>query len=133
MKQLSNIADELSNAIRAVLTPDLVRPKYRGHADNPMFGHCYVATEALFHFLGGLDSDYRAVRGKDETGDVHWWLEHKITAERYDITADQFYSVGRAPPYAAGVPGPFLTKQPSKRAQLVMTRVKEKFPALVSA
>ncbi len=116
--------ETLSAAIRAALTPDLIRPKYRGHDNNPMYGHCYVASEALFHMLGGWGSPYQAVRGKDETGDVHWWLEHKITGHRYDVTADQFYSIGRKPPYANGRAGPFLTKQPSKRAQIVLERVK---------
>lgn len=114
---------ELIETIQSVLTPDLVRPKYRGHPENPMFGHCYVASEALFYLLGGRDQPYRPCRGKDETGDVHWWLEDPLTGDRLDVTASQFYSVGRIPPYKAGRFGPFLTKEPSKRARVVMDRV----------
>ncbi len=113
----------LADAIRAALTPDLVRPKYRGHPENPMFGHCYVASEALFHLLGGRATNYRPYHGKDDTGDTHWWLEDTLTGFRYDVTADQYLSVGKKPPYDAGRMGTFLTKEPSKRARVVMSRV----------
>jgi hypothetical protein len=111
------------DAIRAALTPELVRPKYRGHPENPMFGHCYVASEALYHLLGGPASGLQSYRGKDDTGDVHWWLEDRLTGECLDVTADQYLSVGKKPPYAAGRAGPFLTKEPSKRARIVIDRV----------
>jgi hypothetical protein len=121
---------ELSAAIRTVLTPDLIRPKYRGHASNPMYGHYYVASEAMFHLLGGWGSPYQAMRGKDETGDVHWWLRDTDDGSIIDVTADQFTSVGKLPPYANGRAGPFLTKQPSKRAQVVLDRLRTRLPTL---
>ena len=126
---------ELMDAIRAALTPELVRPKYRGHPENPMFGHCYVASEALYHLAGGRASGLQAYRGKDDTGDVHWWLEDRLTGHRYDITRDQYLSVGKKPPYDAGRAGPFLTKLPSKRAQVVIDRVQasSSYPSSKSA
>jgi hypothetical protein len=111
-------------AICSALTPDLLRPQYRGHSDNPMYGHCYVASEALFYLLGGRDQPFRPCRGKDDTGNVHWWLEDPLSGERLDVTADQYHSVGKTPPYATGRFGPFLTKEPSKRARVVIERVK---------
>jgi hypothetical protein len=37
-------------AIKQSLTPDLLKKPYREeNSTNPMFGHCYVASEALFH------------------------------------------------------------------------------------
>ena len=118
----------LANAVRAALTPDLLRPAYRGHADNPLYGHCYVASEALFHLLGGRDSGYSPCFGKDDHGVTHWWLEDPLTGDRLDITADQYYSVGREPPYAARKSGGFLTNEPSKRARIVMSRVHPPLP-----
>lgn len=120
---LDNSPAALADAIRAALTPDLVRPKYRGHPENPMFGHCYVASEALFHLLGGRATNYRPYHGKDDTGDTHWWLEDTVTGFRYDVTADQYFIVGKKPPYDAGRMGTFLTKEPSKRARVVMDRI----------
>ena len=120
---MGSVTADLMAAIRKVLTPDLVQPKYRGHPENPMFGHCYVASEALYHMLGGKVAGYQSYRGKDDTGDVHWWLEDTLTGHRYDVTADQYLSVGKRPPYAAGRAGPFLTKKPSRRAQIVIDRV----------
>jgi hypothetical protein len=117
--------DEIIPKIRAVLTPDLLRPKYREHVSNPMYGHCYVASEALYHLLGARSSPFRPYHGKDDTGDVHWWLENTLTGHRYDITADQYYRVGKKPPYDAGRLGSFLTEAPSKRARIVMERINQ--------
>jgi hypothetical protein len=114
----------LIDAVRSVLSPDLLKPQYRDHPDNPMYGHCYVASEALFHLLGGRASNWRPYRGRDESGVMHWWLQ--MTASPgglLDVTADQYYSVGKTPPYAVGRMGTFLTLEPSKRARTVIDRV----------
>ena len=37
--------------VQAVLTPDLIPRAYQNHPENPMFGHCYGAAEALYHLL----------------------------------------------------------------------------------
>ena len=64
--------------IQDVLSPDLLKPEYRElNIGNPMYGHCYAATEALFHLIGGLDSGWFPVRGKDENGVTHWWLQNQ--------------------------------------------------------
>lgn len=112
----------LVRKIRSVLTPDLLKPQYRKHwsPGNPTFGHCYVASEALYHLLGGDRSEWMPARGRDKNG-VHWWLEHRETGKILDPTADQYQKA--KPPYQNGRRAGFLTKQPSKRAQEVMRRI----------
>jgi hypothetical protein len=116
--------EELIAKIQAVLTPDLLKRPYREeNAENPMFGHCYVATEALFHLLPDREN-YCACRGRDDRGIVHWWLVHKPTGQIYDVTADQYHSKGLVPPYARGKRSGFLTKDPSKRCRMLLGRMR---------
>ena len=85
--------------IRRNLTPDLLTPKYcEENKSNPTYGHCYHSTQALFYLM---DTDLLVpMRGLDYREDYHWWLQdgEKI----YDITAEQYYSVGKLPPYHNG-------------------------------
>lgn len=37
---------------------------------------------------------------EDYRGEKHWWLTDGI--QNYDVTADQYYSVGQVPPYETG-------------------------------
>ena len=81
------------------LTPDLLTPKYREeNLINQKYGHCYHSTQALFYLM---DTDeLQPMNGIDYRGDYHWWLQN---GERiYDITAEQYYSVGKLPPYHQG-------------------------------
>jgi hypothetical protein len=113
--------DAFVKPVVAALTDDLRKPKYRGNP-NPMAGHCYVASEALFHLLGGQASGWVPHNIKHEN-DQHWYLKHRTTGAILDPTASQF----RTPvPYEHGRGKGFLTKLPSKRAQEVIDRVKGK-------
>ncbi len=112
---------DLSKKIGISLSPDLLKKNFRFDPMNPKAGHCYVASEALF-FLAGKEAGYFPVRSKDDQGVVHWWLENKY-GEILDPTADQYFSVGRIPPYKTGRRGGFLTKKPSKRARILIRRV----------
>lgn len=96
------------------LTDDLRRPPWRGH-DNPLAGHCYVASEVLYHLLGGKESGLTPQFVRHE-GQPHWFLK---TPEGtiIDPTAEQFNS---PVPYDAARGCGFLTRGPSKRAQTVM-------------
>jgi hypothetical protein len=106
----------LTRALQAGLSPDLLTPDWRARATTPLSGHCYVASEAAWHLLGGTKSTWRPQVAR--VGDItHWWLQGPDGI--LDITAGQFadpfdYSLGRG----CG----FLTKQPSKRAQRLMDR-----------
>jgi hypothetical protein len=107
----------LTNVV-AALTNELRRPKYRTNP-NPLAGHCYIASEALYWLLGGPDSEWHPRFVRHE-GDSHWYLQHR-SGEIADLTASQF----RTPvPYAAGRRQAFLTRVPSKRAQIVIDRVR---------
>ncbi len=109
----------IANLYRALRKSDDLRlPKYRGHK-NVYKGHCYISSEALFFFLGGKKAGYtpHVMRvGKD----THWFLVDK-QGKVYDPTYRQFK---QRPDYSKGRACGFLTKQPSKRAVLLMERMK---------
>ena len=84
--------------IRDNLVPEMLSPKYREeNKNNPMYGHCYHSTQALFYLV---DGEFEKMSATDYRGDKHWWLQSgdKI----YDVTAEQYYSVGQNPPYEKG-------------------------------
>ena len=75
-----------------VLTDELRKPQYRSNP-NPFAGHCFVASNALFHLIDGNKTGWemRVIHRehlKDE--DTHWFLQHKKTGNILDPTADQF-------------------------------------------
>lgn len=112
--------DSAIEAIRKQLTPDLLKPEYRENSPHPMFGHCYVATETLWHLTGQRLKIYRA---RDTEGIVHWWLQDNL-GNRYDPTYDQYTDLGKTPPYDKGKASGFLTgAKPSKRTQTLMKRI----------
>lgn len=85
-------------SIASNLKPEMVTKKYRAeNATNPMFGHCYHSSQALFYLM---DTDVLEQRTAIDYHDCsHWWLVDKTTEKIYDITADQYYSVNQLPPY----------------------------------
>jgi hypothetical protein len=115
----------LIRMVSAVLTPDLLRPKYKQEAAKQCreYGHCYIATEALWHLLGGPKSGYTPKYAFDCENDTHWWLAHNETQDTLDPTAPQYTAKERKKLYAEGKPCGFLTRKPSKRAQVIMDRV----------
>lgn len=105
--------------------PDLLRPEYAAkvaRGADPLTGHCYVATEALWHLLGGSRSGWRPFsgRGPGRAGGSHWWLVGP-GGEVADVTARQF---DRPVDYAAGTGRGFLTRRPSARAREVIRAVR---------
>ncbi len=107
--------------VRSVLTDDLRTKKYRGNP-NRIAGHCYVASEVLFHILGGWLVGWSAQVVRHE-GDTHWYLKNRDTGRILDATADQFTT---PVDYTKGRGCGFLTVRPSKRAQIVMERLEMK-------
>lgn len=103
-------------AIFAALTDDLRRPPYAGHP-NPLRGHCYHATEALWHLLGRPAGLYPHVV-RMPSGETHWYLDGPYG--RVDLTFAQYTE---PVPYHCGRGCGFLTRQPSKRAQTIIDRV----------
>ena len=90
--------DSVIGSIVSNLTPEMVTKKYREeNAINPMFGHCYHSSQALFYLM---DTNVLEQRTAIDYHDCsHWWLVDKTTEKIYDITADQYYSVDQLPPY----------------------------------
>jgi len=98
------------------LTDDLRRPPFKG-SPNPVAGHCYVASEVLYHLWGGKAAGWKSMHVNHE-GVSHWYLMNQT--EIIDPTASQF-----ATPvdYSKGKGKGFLTALPSKRAMYVIRRV----------
>lgn len=119
---------KLISTIKSCLTPELLEPKYREENEtNPMFGHCYVATEALYHMLKSakLIGSYKPCQAEDERGISHWWLQNE-EEKKLDITSAQYTSKGKTPPYSKGQLRSFMTPKASKRARQVIRCVREK-------
>lgn len=76
-----------------------------------MRGNCYVASEALFHILGGKTAGWSVYRMRAQ-GDVHYWLEHD-NGMILDPSRMQFKNL---PDYSKGKKTGFMTKRPSRRA-----------------
>ena len=103
------------------LSDELRKPPYKGNS-NKLAGHCYVASEALYHLAGG--SKHFIPYNVQHEGSSHWYLKNKQTGEVVDITAKQF----KTPvPYCHGIGRGFLTKKPSKRTQKVIDAVRRDF------
>jgi 8-oxo-dGTP pyrophosphatase MutT (NUDIX family)/GNAT superfamily N-acetyltransferase len=118
---LKSDREDLVAAATESLDNSLRKPQYRS-SPNPLTGHCYVASEALWHLMGGHESGWVPQNVKHE-GDQHWYLRHSKTGEILDPTAGQF----RTPvPYHQGRGRGFLTKDPSKRAAELINRIKSK-------
>lgn len=109
--------------IKKLLSPDLLKPCFREkNINNPTYGHCYVASEVLFHLLNN-PKKYSAARAKDENGINHWWIVDLDNGNIIDPTADQYYSINKIPPYNVGYKCSFLTKKPSKRAKIILNKI----------
>jgi hypothetical protein len=114
--------DQLGRLIVEQLTPDLLSPKIAespAAKNNPLYGHCYVASEALYHLAGAKGSGLRPCRLKMGDGQWHWWLVDR-DQRVIDLTAGQFAEL---PEYESGKRGAFLSKRPSARARKLMGRV----------
>ncbi len=85
--------------------------------EEPKRGNCYVATEALWHILGGAEGPWDVYRLKLPSGETHWFLWHE-DGPILDPSRAQFG--GTLPNYSTATRAWFLTKQPSVRARMMM-------------
>src|ERR1035438_1657975 len=76
----------LIRQIQRVLTPDLLLPKWRKLAlrsGHPLYGHCYAASEAAYHLLGGSKYWQSCVLSHSSwpkgmnLGRTHWFIRDK--------------------------------------------------------
>lgn len=104
------------HAVQGALDDSLRRAPWKG-SSNPMAGHCYVASEALYHMLGGKASGWTPMFIRHEDA-PHWFLKNR-SGKVLDPTASQFHT---PVPYDKGKGKGFLTAEPSKRAKTVIDR-----------
>lgn len=86
-----NLSSDLLKGRKKLMYPDDVNT-------NPCYGHCYHSSQALYYLI---DTDKLVpMSAEDYRGEKHWWLQDgdKI----YDVTAEQYYCVGKLPPYENG-------------------------------
>lgn len=84
-----------------------------------MKGKCYPVSEALYHRLGGKAAGLTPMYIVHE-GVSHWylrWEPHQGEVFYLDPTADQFNT---RVPYEQGKGCGYLTKKPSKRAEVYL-------------
>jgi hypothetical protein len=103
--------------VRSCLSEELRKKAYRNNP-NPMAGHCYVASETIYHKLGGKEAGWTPQTIRHEGG-PHWFLKN-TDGTIIDPTADQFVT---PVPYEEGKGCGFLTRRPSKRSQQIIERV----------
>ena len=103
------------------LTPDLLPKKWvERNSTNPMFGHCHTVSGCLYKIFGS--KCVKMYRGLDDEGIYHWWVVDN-EGTRIDLTADQYYSVGRIPPYDVGEKSGVLGFDYKKRVLKLYERV----------
>ena len=108
--------EKLLEEVQRILykNPNLAKPEYRG--SHPLSGHCYVASETVWHLLGKRTSGFVPMNIQHE-GISHWFLMNKITGHIIDLTCEQFNT---PIPVDKAKTRSFLTAHPSKRAQKVL-------------
>lgn len=123
--------ESLIKKIQSVLTPDLLKGMWAKQFDNPMAGHCYAATEALYWILGGPNSDWkpyvlshRVWPGGLDEGETHWFLRNS-KGDILDPTKEQFEDVEID--YDSGIPNGMMNYPVggSKRAKEIIRRINE--------
>jgi hypothetical protein len=92
--------DKVTKLIHKNLTINLCPPRFREkNMGNPMFGHCYHATQALYYFF--KDANLKTMSAPCDVAGSHWWCED-VDGNIIDITQDQYLSVGTKPPHDKG-------------------------------
>lgn len=113
----------VSDAIVNNLTPDLIPKKWRQrNSINPMFGHCHTAAACLQKVFG--TKTIKLYRALDDNDIWHWWAVD-VDGKLIDLTADQYYSVGKEPPYERGEKSGMLGFAYRTRTLELLDRVKK--------
>jgi len=117
------MTENVIKMVQQAMTPDLLVGRWKQQT-SPLEGHCYIAAEALWHLLGTDKWKPMCASYIDDGGKAtHWYLIHRETGEIADPTKEQYYP--EEPPYHIGKGHGFLTSHPSKRAQIVIDRVRK--------
>ncbi len=131
-------------SIFTLLTPDLLLPKYK-NPQNPYAGYCYVLAEALKDF--DFYDCWKPMFIRHE-GVSHWYLQRScLNYTRYyghplDLKTliDEALEINIIDPtsiqfktkidYTLGKGKGFLTKGPSRRAKILIQRIKDFLPTI---
>jgi hypothetical protein len=105
--------------IKQNLTPAMRYHKY-ANSSAPLAGYCYVASEALYHLMGGKSSGLIPQVLRLSDGQTHWYLKGS-NGVVYDPTAEQFDNIIEY----TGRPTGYLTKTPSKRTRLLLDKISQ--------
>ena len=117
--------DKVSKLIIDNLTSDLVAVKFRKrNSIEPLFGHCYAASACLQKIFGS--KNIKLYHAKDDEDIWHWWTVDK-DKEIIDLTADQYYSTGRTPPYDKGKKAGQLGWGYRKKVQKLLAKVLDNY------
>lgn len=124
--------NDLITDVQASLSPDLLKPDWRRIARRKrcnFTGHCYAASEALFHMMGGSREGWipQVLNHSNwpeglAKGQTHWFLRNRRTGVVVDATAEQFLPL--APRHSAAKGTGFLTRNPSRRAAIIIDRAR---------
>lgn len=97
-ENMTDLEMSVFNQVRSLLVPELIPNKFKDNTiDSPMYGHCYHATLAMYHLLGGKEAGYKIKCGIDNDETKHYWLE--IDNRIIDPTFEQYADLNREPPY----------------------------------
>ena len=107
--------------IKQNLTPDLLPKKWvERNSTNPMFGHCHTASGCLQKIFG--TKEIKLYRALDDENIYHWWAVDR-EGNIIDITADQYWSTKRKPPYLEGTKAGLLGFEYKKRVLRLLDKV----------
>jgi len=96
---------------------ELVKSEWRYfQKKHPLWGMCYVISEVYYH-MEGKNLGFRPMLGKFRNGMTHWWLQHS-DGRVIDL-------VLRNKQRMSGRRAVFMTKKPSKRAQIVIAALQK--------
>jgi hypothetical protein len=101
----------------ALIQSNDLRRKPWKNSENKLAGHCYIASEILYHLLGGKNSGWKPMFMR-VYNTPHWYLQHEsgkiidLTDSQFDGKLDRTNAVGKG----------FLTKHLSKRATKLLSR-----------
>ena len=109
-----------SEIIKRNLTSDLLPKSWLDKNEvNLTFGHCHNAAGCLYKIFGSKQlSMYRGFDGEI----YHWWVQDK-SGKIIDLTAEQYTSKGRTPPYDKAEKAGLLGFEYKKRVNELYYRV----------
>lgn len=118
------LIEQVQSVLSANLLHKSLRKKVITGVTHVHFGHCYGATEALYHLWGKKNGfvPYRVEWKDHQYGKIsHWYLSNGDII--LDVTEHQFdYGI----PHEEGKRAAFLTTKPSNRAKEIIRRLKVK-------